>query len=77
MGSRRTIELVIHALTELCIRRNPGPGLLLHSDRGVQYCCEEYQKEIVSRGLIRSMSRKGNCWDNAPMELFWGKIKTE
>ena len=77
MDSRMTKELVINALTESCIRRNPDPGLLLHSDRGVQYCCKEYQKEIVRREFICSMSRRGNCWDNAPMESFWGKLKTE
>jgi putative transposase len=77
MDSRMTKELVINALTEACIRRNPDPGLLLHSDRGVQYCCKEYQKEIARREFTCSMSRKGNCWDNAPMESFWGKLKTE
>jgi transposase InsO family protein len=77
MDSRMTKDLVINALTEACIRRNPDPGLLLHSDRGVQYCCKEYQKEIAHREFICSMSRKGNCWDNAPMESFWGKLKTE
>ena len=77
MDSRMRNELVINALTEACIRRNPAPGLLLHSDRGVQYCCKEYQREIKRRGFVCSMSRKGNCWDNAPMESFWGKLKTE
>ena len=77
MDSRMTKELVINALTEACLRRNPDTGLLLHSDRGVQYCCKEYQKEIARREFICSMSRKGNCWDNAPMESFWGKLKTE
>jgi len=77
MDSRMTKEIVINALTEACVRRNPDPGLLLHSDRGVQYCCKEYQKEIARKEFICSMSRKGNCWDNAPMESFWGKLKTE
>lgn len=77
MDSRMTKELVINALTESCIRRNPEPGGLLHSDRGSQYCSEEYQKEIARRGFVCSMSRKGNCWDNAPMESFWGKLKME
>jgi putative transposase len=77
MDSRMNKSLVINALSEACIRRNPGPGLLLHSDRGSQYCSEEYQKEIAKRNFICSMSRKGNCWDNAPMESFWGKLKTE
>lgn len=77
MDSRMTKELVINALTEACIRRNPDPRLLLHSDRGVQYCCKEYQKEIARREFTCRMSRKGNCWDNAPIESFWGKLKTE
>jgi putative transposase len=77
MDSRMKKSLVIDALSEACRRRNPEPGLLLHSDRGSQYCSEEYQKEIAKRNFICSMSRKGNCWDNAPMESFWGKLKTE
>lgn len=77
MDSRMTKSLVINALSEACINRKPEPGLLLHSDRGSQYCSEEYQKELAKKNFICSMSRKGNCWDNAPMESFWGKLKTE
>lgn len=77
MDSRMTKSLVINALLEACRRRTPAEGLLLHSDRGSQYCSKEYQKEISDRKFICSMSRKGNCWDNAPMESFWGKLKTE
>jgi len=77
MDSCMTKSLVIDALREACGRRNPEEGLLLHSDRGSQYCSREYQKEISNRKFICSMSRKGNCWDNAPMESFWGKLKTE
>jgi putative transposase len=77
MDSRICKSLVIDALYYACRRRNPGPGLLLHSDRGSQYCSKEYQKEIIKKKFICSMSRKGNCWDNAPMESFWGKLKTE
>ena len=77
MDSRMTKSLVINALSNACIKRNPGRGLILHSDRGSQYCSEDYQKEIAKRKFICSMSRKGNCWDNAPMESFWGKLKTE
>ena len=72
-----TKSLVIDALNEACLRRNSKNGLILHSDRGSQYCSEEYQKELSKRNFICSMSRKGNCWDNAPMESFWGKLKTE
>jgi putative transposase len=77
MDIRMTKSLVINALHEACRRRNPMPGLIIHSDRGSQYCCDNYQKEIEKRKFICSMSRKGNCWDNAPMESFWGKLKTE
>ncbi len=77
MDSRMKKELVIDALESACIRRRPEIGLLLHSDRGLQYCSEAYQELIEKRGFICSMSRKGNCWDNAPMESFWGKLKTE
>lgn len=77
MNSRMNKSLVIDTLTEACRRRNPQPGLLIHSDRGSQYCSKEYQKELSKRKFVCSMSRKGNCWDNAPMESFWGKLKTE
>jgi transposase InsO family protein len=77
MDSRMNKSLVIDALIEACIRRTPQPGLLLHSDRGSQYCSKEYQKELSKKKIVCSMSRKGNCWDNAPMESFWGKLKTE
>jgi len=77
MDSRMNKSLVIDALAEACRRRNPKPGLLLHSDRGSQYCSKEYQKVLRKNNFVCSMSRKGNCWDNAPMESFWGKLKTE
>lgn len=77
MDSRMNKTLVIDTLAEACRRRKPQPGLLLHSDRGSQYCSKEYQKELKNRKIVCSMSRKGNCWDNAPMESFWGKLKTE
>lgn len=70
-------ELVIEALNQAIGRFRPSAGLLLHSDRGSQYCSNEYQKIIKDNGFICSMSRKGNCWDNAPMESFWGKLKSE
>jgi putative transposase len=70
-------ELVIEALNQAIGRFRPHSGLLLHSDRGSQYCSHEYQKIIKKNGFVCSMSRKGNCWDNAPMESFWGKLKSE
>jgi len=77
LGSRMTKELVVSAL-ELAIRiKRPGPGLVHHSDRGSQYCSLDYQQLLKKHGFISSMSRKGNCYDNAPMESFWGSLKTE
>lgn len=77
IDSQMTKELAMRALIAAVEQREPGEGLILHSDRGSQYCSFEYQKEIALRGFTCSMSRKGNCWDNAPMESFWGKLKTE
>ena len=57
--------------------REPQPGLLIHSDRGSQYASAEYQNLLKQHGLICSMSRKGNCWDNAAMERFFLNLKME
>ncbi len=57
--------------------RRPPKGLIHHSDRGVQYACGGYQKLLDLHGMTASMSRKGNCLDNAPMESFFGALKTE
>jgi len=77
IGERMTKELVIQALKQANGRRENPKGTLIHSDRGSQYCSHDYQKELNRGGFICSMSRKGNCWDNAPMESFWGKLKQE
>lgn len=77
MGERMTKELVINALESAYKRSGQPCGVLIHSDRGSQYCSNEYQKRLQKYGFICSMSRKGNCWDNAPMEAFWGKMKYE
>lgn len=58
-------------------RRKPPPGLLHHSDRGSQYASHEYRKLLDAHGARQSMSRKGNCRDNAPVESFFGSMKTE
>lgn len=58
-------------------RRSPGPGLLHHSDRGAQYASQQYQQTLQVAGAVVSMSRKGNCWDNAVMERFFGTLKSE
>ena len=77
MGERMNKELVIDCLNQARGRRGHPRGVLLHSDRGSQYCSHEYQRLLKKHGFICSMSRKGNCWDNAPMESFWGKLKQE
>jgi len=77
MGDRITKELVITALQQARMRRSNPKGVLLHSDQGSQYCSHDYQRLLTEHGYICSMSRKGNCWDNSPMESFWGKLKQE
>jgi putative transposase len=77
MGPRMTKELVIRAFRNAIARRSYPRGVLLHSDRGSQYCSYDYQTELKRYDCICSMSRKGNCYDNAPMESFWGKLKQE
>ena len=57
--------------------RAPGPGLVHHSDRGSQYAANDYRAILAARGIVVSMSRRGDCWDNAPMESFNGTIKVE
>ena len=77
MSRRMTKELVLKALAMAVEHRRPGPGLIHHSDRGSQYACGDYQQALRSHGMICSMSRKGDCWDNAPMESFFHTLKTE
>ena len=77
MGERMTKRLVIDCLKQANTRRSNPRSVLLHSDRGSQYCSNDYQKLLKKSDFICSMSRKGNCWDNAPMESFWGKLKQE
>ena len=77
MDSRMTKALVADALRAAYWRKKPKPGLMHHSDRGSQYCSATYRALQASYGMRASMSRKGNCWDNAPMESFFGTLKTE
>lgn len=72
-----TEELVTVALNDALTRRKVQPGLVLHSDRGTQYRAQKYIDFARSYGLELSMSRKGNCWDNAPMESFFSRLKVE
>jgi len=70
-------QLVGDALEMALTRRHPPEGLLHHSDRGVQYACDDYRKLLTDAGMDMSMSHKGDCWDNAVMESFWSTLKTE
>ena len=67
--------LVIDALRMAWFRRRPAPGVIFHSDRGSQYCSDDFQRALTEYGMRSSMSRKGNCWDNAPTESLWGSLK--
>ena len=69
--------LVIRALTMAINLRKPPAGLICHSDRGSQYASHDYQKLLRQHSIICSMSRRGNCWDNAPVERFFGSLKRE
>ena len=77
MNERMTKNLVMQALFRGVSAKRPGQGLIHHSDRGSQYCAHDYQKMLLQFGMTPSMSRQGNCWDNAPMESFWGTLKNE
>ena len=77
MGEKNTTELVEDALNMAAVHRRNIQGVLLHSDQGVQYASASYQQQLNNLDLICSMSRKGNCWDNAPMESFFHSLKTE
>ena len=67
----------LQALARAMVKRGYPPGVIHHSDRGIQYACAEYRRELQRHGLIASMSRKGNCYDNAAMEAFWSTLKRE
>lgn len=77
LSNRMSRKLVINALLMAIWRRRPATGLIFHSDRGSQYCSNEFQKMLRIHGMISSMSRKGNCWDNAVAESFFGSLKIE
>jgi transposase InsO family protein len=77
MGERLTKNLVSQSLFRAVAAKCPAKGLTHHSDRGSQYCSYEYRQILDQFGLQASMSGKGNCFDNAPMESFWGTLKQE
>ncbi len=70
-------EIALDALNMAVQRQRPAPGLIHHSDRGIQYAAEAYRSALARQGITPSMSRKGDCWDNAPMESFFHTLKTE
>ena len=77
MDKHMKVQLVLDALAMAYWRRKPPPGLVHHSDRGTQYACNQYQWQLEQYKMIPSMSRKGNCWDNAPTERFFRSLKHE
>lgn len=77
MAPRMTKHLVCQSLLRAVAAKRPAAGLLHHSDRGSQYCARTFRDLLNRYGMRASMSGKGNCYDNAPMESFWGTLKTE
>jgi putative transposase len=74
---RMTTDIVIDALTMAWFRRKPAPGLIHHSDRGSQYASHAFRARLNEYGMLCSMSRRANCWDNAPTESFFNSLKNE
>jgi len=77
MGKQHTTSLVKDALAMAIENRGRVKGVILHSDQGIQYASGEYRQQLKYHRIVCSMSRKGNCWDNAPMESFYHSLKTE
>ncbi len=77
LGRKMAVDMVKNALIMAIGRRKPGVGLIHHSDRGVQYACTEYRRLLQSYQMLSSMSRSGNCLDNAVAERFFRTLKTE
>jgi len=77
MSQRIDTALVLNALAMALLHRDPPANLLFHSDRGVQYASGDYRRALAQGGLVASMSRKANCYDNATMESFWSTLKFE
>jgi transposase InsO family protein len=77
MADHVKAQLCLDAVSMALEQRRPARGLLHHSDRGVQYACDAYQQLLEDRGVVRSMSRTGNCYDNAAMESFFATLKRE
>jgi putative transposase len=77
MGDRNSTELIEGALEMAAAQSEGTKGIILHSDQGMQFAANSYQQKLNDLGIMCSMSRKGNCWDNAPIESFFHSLKTE
>ncbi|WP_418115014.1 DDE-type integrase/transposase/recombinase [Vibrio scophthalmi] len=77
LDTTMAVQLITNALKMAFKSRKPPKGVIIHSDRGVQYKAYEYQDFMREHGGVPSMSRKGNCWDNAVMESFYSRLKVE
>ena len=77
MSERMKADLVCQALRAAYWQRKPPAGLIMHSDRGSQYASDDHRRLLKDYRMTQSMSRKGNCWDNAPMESFFKTLKVE
>lgn len=77
MSERMKADLVLQALQAACWQRKPPPGLIMHTDRGSQYASDRHRQLLKDFRMTQSMSRVGNCWDNAPMESFFKTLKVE
>jgi putative transposase len=76
-SDRLSEELTLGALDQALVQRRPKAGLLSHNDRGSQYASRAYRRKLKEHGITMSMSRRGDCWDNAPAESFFSTLKTE
>ncbi|MEZ4226690.1 MAG: IS3 family transposase [Polyangiaceae bacterium] len=77
MSTSNDTSLALDALRRALRVRRPAPGLIHHSDRGSPYASADYRKELANHGLVQSMSRKGDCWDNAVAESFFATLRAE
>ena len=77
LDTQPSAELPLTAWRQAVAARRPGPGLVHHSDRGVQYACSAYQAVLRQHEVVCSMSRRGDCWDNAVVESFFASLKVE
>ncbi len=77
ISNKNDSELISNTLQKAIVNRNPGKGLIFHSDRGSNYCSEVIREQLIKNKIRRSNSRKGNCWDNSPAESFFATLKRE